>query len=131
MKQSRLPNGAQSVLKLAARSMFDLFSTMSEGMMLVDRACRVVWINEGYKRFLPALGFESAGQFVGRPVDEVVPNTLMRQVVETGNPILVDLLTNRSGCRFGHYPRLRPCARLERPGSDRPRQEIPERQGSG
>jgi transcriptional regulator with PAS, ATPase and Fis domain len=97
MTRSRLPNDAESVLKLAARSMFDLFSTMSEGMMLVDRACRVVWINEGYKRFLPALGFDSAGQFVGRPVDEVVPNTLMRQVVETGKPILVDLLTNKAG----------------------------------
>ncbi len=97
MAQSRLPRDAESVLKLAAQSMFDLFSTMSEGMMLVDRGGRVVWINEGYKRFLPALGIASADQFVGRPVDEVVPNTLMRQVIETGKPILVDLLTNKAG----------------------------------
>ena len=26
--------------------------------MLVDREHRIVWINEGYKRFLPALGFQ-------------------------------------------------------------------------
>lgn len=97
MSDSRLPRDAESVLKLAARSMFDLFSTMSEGMMLVDRAGRVVWINDSYKRFLPALGFNSPEEFVGRSVEEVVPNTLMRQVVETGKPILVDLLTNKAG----------------------------------
>jgi transcriptional regulator with PAS, ATPase and Fis domain len=92
-----LPRDAESILKLAARSMFDLFSSMSQGMMLVDRAGRIVWINEPYKRFLPALGFERAEEFVGRPVEEVVPNTLMRQVIETGKPILVDLLTNKAG----------------------------------
>ena len=34
MSDPRLPRDAESVLKLAAQSMFDLFSTMSEGMML-------------------------------------------------------------------------------------------------
>jgi transcriptional regulator with PAS, ATPase and Fis domain len=77
--------------------MFDLFSSMAQGMMLVDRAGRVVWINDSYKRFLPALGFAREQDFVGRPVEEVVPNTLMRQVVESGKPILVDLLTNKAG----------------------------------
>jgi transcriptional regulator with PAS, ATPase and Fis domain len=77
--------------------MFELFSRMSEGMMLVDRAGRVVWINESYKKFLPALGFNGPEEFVGRPVEEVVPNTLMRHVIETGKPILIDLLTNKAG----------------------------------
>ncbi|MGQ0511003.1 MAG: sigma-54 interaction domain-containing protein [Betaproteobacteria bacterium] len=97
MKKSELPKDAASVLKLAARSMFDLFSSMSEGMMLVDRAGRVVWVNDQYKRFLPALGFAREEDFVGRPVEEVVPNTLMRHVLETGKPILIDLLTNKAG----------------------------------
>jgi transcriptional regulator with PAS, ATPase and Fis domain len=92
-----LPSDAESIHRLAARSMFDLFSSVSEGMMLVDRAGRVVWINEGYKRFLPALGFSRAEDFVGRPVEEVVPNTLMHHVLETGKPILIDLLTNKAG----------------------------------
>ena len=59
-----LPVDADGILKLAARSMFELFSDMAQGMMLVDRAGRVVWINEAYKKFLPALGFESVEQFV-------------------------------------------------------------------
>ncbi len=97
MSAPSLPRDAESVLKLAARSMFDLFSNMSEGMMLVDRSGRVVWINDSYKRFLPALGFERAEDFVGKPVEQVVPNTLMRHVLESGKPILLDLLTNKAG----------------------------------
>src|SRR5512134_3767439 len=92
-----LPDDAVAIRKLAAHSMFELFSSVSQGMMLVDRAGRVVWINEGYKRFLPALGFARAEDFVGRPVEEVVPNTLMHHVLETGKPILIDLLTNKAG----------------------------------
>jgi transcriptional regulator with PAS, ATPase and Fis domain len=92
----QLPRDAASILKLAARSMFDLFSSMAQGMLLVDREGRVVWINEGYRKFLPALGFAEK-EFIGRPVEEVIPNTLMRHVLETGKPILVDLLENKAG----------------------------------
>ena len=56
-----LPVDAQAVLKLAAQSMFDtLRQHRRMGMMLVDREHRIVWINEGYKRFLPALGFDES-----------------------------------------------------------------------
>lgn len=96
-KNDNLPRDAQSILELAARSMFALFSSASEGMMLVDRQARVVWINDQYRRFLPALGFEREDDFVGHPVSQVVQNTLMHQVLETGKPILIDLLTNRAG----------------------------------
>jgi len=92
-----LPRDAQSILELAAHSMFDLFAHASEGMMLVDRQARVVWINDQYKRFLPALGFERVEDFVGHPVASVVQNTQMHQVLESGKPILIDLLTNRAG----------------------------------
>ena len=92
-----LPRDAQSILELAARSMFDLFANASEGMMLVDRDARVVWVNEQYKRFLPALGFERVEDFVGHPVSQVVQNTQMHRVIETGKPILIDLLSNKAG----------------------------------
>ncbi len=93
----QLPQDADSLLKLAAQSMFDLYAQTVMGMMVVDREHRIVWISEGYKRFLPALGFEAEADFVGKRVEEVVPNTLMAQVIETGRPIMVDLLTNRAG----------------------------------
>ena len=44
-----LPRDAQSILELAARSMFDLFAKASEGMLMVDREARVVWINDHHK----------------------------------------------------------------------------------
>ena len=91
-----LPLDAEQVLKLAAQSMFDTFARTAMGTMVVDREHRIVWISEGYKRFLPALG-HTEGDFVGRRVEEVVPNTLMAHVVDTGQPILVDLLTNHAG----------------------------------
>jgi len=94
---SRLPRDAQSILELAARSMFDLFANASEGMLLVDREARVVWINDQYRRYLPALGYERESDFVGHPVSSVVQNTQMHRVLETGRPILIDLLTNRAG----------------------------------
>ncbi len=92
-----LPQDAQGILELAARSMFHLFSSISQGMFLVDRSGRIVWVNEGYQRFLPALGFSSVDQFVGHMVEDVIPNTQMRRVLETGEPYLIDLLTNRAG----------------------------------
>ena len=97
MQDDTLPLDGQSILELAARSMFQLFSSVSQGMFLVDRTGRIVWVNEGYKRFLPALGFTSVDQFVGHLVEDVIPNTQMRRVLDTGQPILIDLLTNRAG----------------------------------
>ena len=76
-----LPQDADGLLKLAAQSMFDLYAQTVQGMMVVDREHRIVWISEGYKRFLPALGFEAETDFVGKMVEEVVPNTLMAQVM--------------------------------------------------
>ncbi|WOB07597.1 sigma-54 interaction domain-containing protein [Piscinibacter gummiphilus] len=96
MTTTTLPADADGVLKLAAQSMFDTLAQAAMGMMVVDRQHRIVWISEGYKRFLPGLGHEE-GDFVGRLVEEVVPNTLMAHVIETGQPMLVDLLTNQAG----------------------------------
>ena len=92
-----LPQDADEVLRLAAQSMFDIFARTALGMMVVDRQHRIVWISEGYKHFLPALGFEHEQDFVGRPVEEVVPNTMMNQVIDSGRPIVLDLLTNKAG----------------------------------
>ena len=92
---NKLPD--DQMLKLAAQSMFEVFAGTAMGSMLVDREHRIVWISESYKQFLPALGFHSADDFVGKRVEEVVPNTLMNEVIDSGKPILVDLLSNQAG----------------------------------
>lgn len=90
------PLDAERVLELAARSLFEVFATTAMGTLVIDRRHRVVWISEGYKRFLPALGRDE-GDFVGRRVEDVIPNTMMGRVVDSGQPILVDLLSNQAG----------------------------------
>lgn len=94
---SQLPLDAQSVMRLAAHTLFEQLAATAQGMLLLDREHRVVWISEGYKRFLPALGFDSETEFVGRKVEEVVPGTLLAEVIDSGRPILVDLLSNKAG----------------------------------
>jgi transcriptional regulator with PAS, ATPase and Fis domain len=91
-----LPLDADGVLALAAQSMFDVFASTAMGTMVVDRGHRIVWIDDGYRRFLPALG-HAEHDFVGQRVEDVVPNTLMGQVIDSGQPILVDLLSNHAG----------------------------------
>ncbi|HSQ72677.1 MAG TPA: hypothetical protein VLM87_09670, partial [Rubrivivax sp.] len=89
--------GPHALLALTGQAMFEAFARDAMGTLVVDREHRVVWISEGYLRFLPGLGFTEPAQFVGKRVEDVVPNTLMAQVIETGQPILVDLLTNQAG----------------------------------
>ena len=72
---NRLPDA--QMLELAAQSMFDMFASMAMGSLLVDRQHRIVWISDSYKQFLPGLGFDNAEAFVGKRVEEVIPNTLM------------------------------------------------------
>jgi len=94
--QPPAPLDAARVLALAAQSMFDTFARTAMGTMVVDRNHRIVWIDDGYRRFLPALG-HAEDDFVGRRVEEVVPNTMMGEVIDSGQPILVDLLSNQAG----------------------------------
>ena len=65
-----LPDDADGLLKMAAQSMFDVFARTAMGMLVVDRDHRVVWISDGYKSFLPALGFARVEQFVGHMVED-------------------------------------------------------------
>ncbi|MCD6734162.1 MAG: sigma 54-interacting transcriptional regulator [Burkholderiaceae bacterium] len=85
------------VLRLAAETFFDHLSEMCEGILVVDKSARIVWVNDRWQRNIASLGFSNADEIIGRPVEEVVPNTLMRHVVETGKPILLDILENKAG----------------------------------
>ncbi|UZE27223.1 sigma-54 interaction domain-containing protein [Pseudomonas asplenii] len=78
----------QRVRLLAIRSLFESIEQSSEGTVIVDRDARIVWMNERYaKRF----GLTSAEQAIGQPCESVIPGSLLREVVRTGRPILLDL----------------------------------------
>ncbi|WP_435609311.1 sigma-54 interaction domain-containing protein [Pseudomonas knackmussii] len=79
----------QSVRQLAIRSLFEIFEQFSEGTLIVDREARIVWINQ---RYAQRFGLEDAEQAIGRPVEQVIPGSLMREVVSSGRPMLLDIL---------------------------------------
>ena len=72
----------------AMQSMFDCFEELCEGTVIVDKAARVVWIND---RYAARLGVDPK-LAIGQEIEVIIPNSLMRQVVTTGEPILLDLL---------------------------------------
>ena len=78
----------QRVRLLAIRSLFEIIEQSSEGTVIVDRDANIVWMNERYaKRF----GLASAEFAIGRACESVIPGSLLREVVRTGRPILLDM----------------------------------------
>lgn len=71
----------------AVDSMFEHLREMCRGGILVDQDCRIAWIDEKYRRVL-GVGEDA----LGKVVEEVIPQSRMRQVVETGKPILLDIM---------------------------------------
>lgn len=70
-------------------SLLGLFDAMCEGVISVDRDARIIWINEKY---LSLLGLRDAAEVVGCDVETVIPESQMRQVVQSGRPILLDIM---------------------------------------
>ncbi|MEO4046478.1 sigma 54-interacting transcriptional regulator [Pseudomonas sp. CAU 1711] len=84
----------QRVRLLAIRSLFEIVEQSSEGTVIVDRDARIVWMNERYAR---RYGLQNAAEAIGQEVEKVIPTSLLRQVVETGEPILLDMLDTPGG----------------------------------
>lgn len=81
-----------SILRVGMQSLLDLFDDSCEGTMAVDVQCRIAWMNDKYAAFLGLKGPEVA---LGKPVEEIIPNSRMREVLQTGKPILLDIMMIR------------------------------------
>lgn len=79
----------EAIRARAMETLFERLERLCEGAIAIDRAGRVVYVNEKY---LPALGLKHTSQALGRPIEEIIPNSLMRRVAETGEPILLDIM---------------------------------------
>ena len=86
---THVPVDYSDVLRRAMDSLFKTFENFSEGTFIVDTEARVVWIN---KRYAARFGFSDPQEAIGRDCESVIPNSLMREVVTTGKPILLDIL---------------------------------------
>lgn len=80
---------SDAIHKRAMQSLFERLDSLCEGAIAVDKHARIVWINNKY---LSTLGVSSAEEALGREVEEVIPNSLMREVIQTGQPILLDIM---------------------------------------
>ncbi|NWD85087.1 PAS domain-containing protein, partial [Pseudomonas reactans] len=84
----------QQVRGLAIQSLFEIIEQSSEGTVIVDRDANIVWMNERYaKRF----GLKSADEAIGQPCEQVISNSLLRQVVRNDQPILLDIQDTPKG----------------------------------
>ena len=71
----------------AMQCVFDCFDDLAEGCLIVDREARIVMIND---RYAARLGVDPAA-VIGKEIESFIPNSLMRQVVVTGKPILLEI----------------------------------------
>ncbi|AZZ93169.1 MULTISPECIES: sigma-54 interaction domain-containing protein [unclassified Hahella] len=92
ISDSRLPIEAQLAF-IQDNPLMDLLDSFCEGSIIVDQKARIRWLSDKYRLLLELP--EDAAKYVGRPVEEAIPNSMMRQVVESGRPILLDLMRIR------------------------------------
>lgn len=76
------------VRSLASHALLRLYDSLYEGAVVVDREGRITWINDKYKALL---GWNGAEPIEGRAIEEVIPNSRLRQVMESGRAELLDV----------------------------------------
>ncbi|SFU29697.1 sigma-54 interaction domain-containing protein [Pseudoduganella namucuonensis] len=74
---------------LATPALLQRLDDICEGTIAVDARARIVWIN---KKYLHMLGYSDPQALLGHDIEEFIPHSLLRQVVNTGEPILLDLM---------------------------------------
>jgi transcriptional regulator with PAS, ATPase and Fis domain len=80
----------EGLMNLATPALLQRLEDICEGTIAVDAEARIVWINE---RYLQIMGLPPDPQaLLGREIEEVIPHSLLRQVIRTGEPILLDLM---------------------------------------
>ncbi|WP_336367778.1 sigma-54 interaction domain-containing protein [Marinobacter sp. C2H3] len=70
-------------------ALFPLFEEASAGAIAVDQAARITWINQSYAQLL---GLTEPAQAIGQPIQTVIPHTRMPEVVNQGQPLLLDIM---------------------------------------
>jgi transcriptional regulator with PAS, ATPase and Fis domain len=78
-----------TVRQHAMRALFDQFDSLYEGAIAVDCQGRISWIDDKY---MSMLGLHDPQQVLGRDIEHVIPNSLLREVIRTAQPILLDIM---------------------------------------
>ena len=77
------------VRQWAMQSLFQHMDDSYQGTVIVDEQARIIWINA---RYAERFGFADPAAALGQPVESVIPNSQMREVLKTGVPMLLDIM---------------------------------------
>ncbi len=69
--------------------LFDHLNAQCEGTIAVNRQARIVWINDKYAE---KIGIKDPRSVLGKEVEQVLPASRLREVVESGLPSMLDLM---------------------------------------
>ncbi|MOA14071.1 hypothetical protein D3C78_1341520 [compost metagenome] len=97
--------------EVAMPLLFDHLDAQCEGTIAVNRQARIVWINDKYAE---KVGIADPRSVLGKEIEQVLPASRLREVVQNGQPSMLDLMA------FGdeHFVVTRiPCATKTAPSS--------------
>jgi transcriptional regulator with PAS, ATPase and Fis domain len=80
---------AEAVRSVAMKSLFERLEALCEGAVAVNTDGKIIWIN---KKYAERWGLPDDRAALGKDIEEVIPNSRMREVVETGQPIVLDIM---------------------------------------
>jgi transcriptional regulator with PAS, ATPase and Fis domain len=69
--------------------LFDHLNAQCEGTIAVNRQARIVWINDKYAE---KVGIGDPRSVLGQEIEQVLPASKLREVVESGQPSMLDLM---------------------------------------
>ncbi|MGV8842121.1 MAG: sigma-54 interaction domain-containing protein [Pseudomonas sp.] len=69
--------------------LFDHLNAQCEGTIAVNRQARIVWINDKYAE---KVGISDPCSVLGQEIEQVLPASKLREVVESGQPSMLDLM---------------------------------------
>lgn len=81
--------GSGDVQKRAIESLFDVLDSICAGAVSVDKRGNIVWINDKYRSFL---GIAEDQDVLGEDVETIIPESRLREVVQTAQPVLLDIM---------------------------------------
>jgi transcriptional regulator with PAS, ATPase and Fis domain len=82
-------NNRKGLTRDLIQALFPMFEEASAGAIAVDHEARITWINSSYSQLL---GLANPGDAIGKSVRQIIPHTRMPEVVETGKPLLLDIM---------------------------------------
>ena len=74
------------------QALVPMFEQASAGAIAIDWNCRITWINPSYAALL---GLKSPKSVIGKPIQGIIPKTRMPEVIESGRPLLLDIMEHQ------------------------------------